>query len=191
MRETFGNKISKDLKESQITPGVILFMIPVVFFTYLFHESGHWLFGELTGNDMTLSLNNSAPASGNFSNESQALWSSIGGPLFTILQAFIFLIVTRETGSIYAYSIVFMATFSRFFSILLGGISRQDESRISSMLHLNAYLVALLVLLLLLIILWRSSRIMNLNLKAIGYFTIFGTFAMLMVIGLNALIYHR
>jgi len=123
-------------------------------------------------------------------NEFHDLLSAIGGPLFTILQAVIFLIVTKKTESIYAYTIVFIAVFSRFFSIILGGISLQDESRISSMLHVNEYLIALIVLLILFILLWRSSRIMNLNLKAIGYFTTFGTFAMLIVIGLNALIYY-
>lgn len=188
MSKTFYNRIISDLKESQITLRVILFMIPITLFTYLFHEFGHWTLGELLGNDMTLSLNNSTPKSGHFINDSHALWSAIGGPLFTILQASIFLIITKKTKSIYAYSIVFIAVFSRFFSIVFGGISFQDESRISSMLHVNEYLIALIVLLVLFILLWRSSRIMNLNLKAIGYFTIFGTFDMLLVIGLNGLI---
>ena len=190
MSKTFYYRISNDLKESQITLRVILFIIPIAFFTYLFHEFGHWTFGEFTGNDMTLGLNNSAPKNGYFINDSHALWSAIGGPLFTILQASIFLIVLKKTKSIYAYSIVFIAVFSRFFSIVFGGISLQDESRISSMLNINEYLIALIVLLILFILLWRSSRIMNLNLKAIGYFTTFGTFAMLVVIGLNELIYN-
>jgi hypothetical protein len=76
------------------------------------HESGHWTFGELTGNEMILSLNNFTPESGHFKNEFQALLSAMGGPLFTILLAVIFLVVTRKTKSIYAYSIVFMAVFS-------------------------------------------------------------------------------
>ena len=166
-------------------------MVPVTFFTYLFHESGHWTLGELMGNNMTISLNNSAPESGHFINEFDALLSAIGGRLFTILQASVFLIVTKKTRSVYAYSIVFMAVYSRFFSIIFGRISLQDESGISSLLHLNQYLIALIVLLILFILLWRSSRIMNLNLKAIGYFITFGTFAMLMVIGLNALILYK
>lgn len=146
------------------------------------------MFGELLGNDMTFSLNSSAPKSGNFIKESHALWSAIGGPAFTILQALIFSIITKMMKSIYAYSIVFFAVFFRFFSIAFGGFSLQDEARISSMLHLNEYLIALIVLLLLSILLWRSSRTMNLNLKAIGYFTTLGTFAILLVIGINKLI---
>lgn len=78
MSKTFYGRISNDLKESQITLRVILFIMSIVFFTYLFHEFGHWTFGELMGNDMTLSLNNSAPKSGYFNNDSHALWSAIG-----------------------------------------------------------------------------------------------------------------
>jgi hypothetical protein len=188
MSITITERIKDDLKESRITWGVALFFIPVAFFTYLFHESGHWLFGEVLGNDMIIGLNYSAPKSGSFIKESHALWSSIGGPAFTILQALLFLLITQKTKSIYAYSVVFMAVFSRFFSIAFGGISLQDEAKISSMLHVNVYLTALCVLLILFLILWKSSRIMNLNLKAIGYFTTLGTFAILLVIGFNNLI---
>lgn len=188
MSITITDRIKNDLKESQITWGVALFIIPVAFFTYLFHESGHWVFGEVLGNDMTISLNNAAPKSGTFIKDSDALWSAIGGPAFTLLQALLFLLITQKTKSIYAYSIMFMAVFSRFFSIVFGGVSLQDEAKISAMLRVNMYLTALCVLLILLSILWRSSRIMNLNLKAIGYFTTLGTFAILLVIGFNDLI---
>jgi len=153
MSKTLYDRISNDLKESQITWRVALFIVPIAFSTYLFHEFGHWIFGELLGNDMTLSLNNSTPKSGYFINDSHVLWSAIGGPLFTIFQALIFLLVTKKTKSIYAYSIVFIAVFSRFFSIVFGGISLQDESRISSILHVNEYLIALIVLLILFMLL--------------------------------------
>lgn len=56
MKETFGKKIRNDLKESQIDWKVIIAFIPIAFFTYLFHEFGHWTFGELSGNDMILNL---------------------------------------------------------------------------------------------------------------------------------------
>jgi hypothetical protein len=146
------------------------------------------MFGELLGNDMTLSLNNSAPRSGYFIRESHALWSAIGGPVFTIIQALIFLFITRITKSIYVYSIVFFAAFSRFFSIVFGGISLQDEARIATMLDTNKYLIAMIVLIILFLIIWRCNRIMRLNMKAVGYFTVLGTFAILIVIGVNQLI---
>ncbi len=188
MKGTFSSKIRNDLRESQIDWKVIIAFIPIAFFTYLFHEFGHWVFGELSGNDMTLSLNNSAPKNGHFTDDSAALWSAIGGPFFTIIQGLIFLFLTSLTKSIYAYSLVFFGVFSRFFSIFFGGIDLQDEARIASMLDWNKYLVAAIVLTILLLILWKTNRIMKLKMKAIGYFTVLGVFAILMVIGVNELL---
>jgi len=188
MKETFINKICRDLNESQINWKVIILFIPIAFITYIFHEFGHWLLGELSGNDMTLSLNNSSPKSGYFINDSHALWSAIGGPVFTIIQALVFLLITWKTKSIYAYSIVFFAVFSRFFSIVFGGIDLQDEAVIAAMLDTNKYFIAAIVLTILFLILWRCNRIMKLNTKAVGYFTVLGVFAILIVIGVNELI---
>lgn len=182
------HKISSDLKESQIDWIVIISFVPIAFFTYLFHEFGHWVVGELMGNDMTLSLNNAAPSSGSFIKESHALWSAIGGPLFTVIQAFLFLLVTWLTKSIYAYSVVFFAVFSRFFSIVFGGIDLQDEARIAVMLDTNKYFISAVVLIVLFLILWKSSTIRKVNWKGISYFYILGTLATLLVLAVNNLI---
>lgn len=185
MKENFSNRISNDLEESQIDWKVIVAFIPIAFFTYLFHEFGHWTFGELLGNEMTFSLNHSAPQSGYFIQRSHALWSAIGGPVFTMVQAAVFLFIASNTKSVYAYSMTFFAVFSRFFAIVFGGMNRQDEARIAAMLGWNKYLIAAIVLSMLFLILWKSSRMMKLNMKAIGYFVVLGVLAVLMVIGVN------
>lgn len=185
MKASFVHRIRIDLQESQIDGKVIVAFIPIAFFTYLFHEFGHWTFGELLGNDMTLSLNNSRPSSGRFIDDSGALWSAIGGPAFTVLQGLIFLFFTGLTKSIYAYSFAFCAVFSRFFSIVFGGIDRQDEARIASMTDTSKYLVAAVVLTSLALILWRCHRMMKLDMKAMGYFVTLGVFAVLSVIGID------
>ncbi|MEI6060120.1 MAG: hypothetical protein WCR72_05395 [Bacteroidota bacterium] len=82
MKEATLRKISNDLGESLNNWAVAVSFIPITFFTYIFHESGHWIFGELLGNDMTLGLNSTAPKSGYFIHETHALWSAIGGPFF-------------------------------------------------------------------------------------------------------------
>lgn len=188
MKETFANKISNDLKENQINWKVIIAFIPIAFATYLFHEFGHWTFGVLSGNDMTLSLNNSSPKNGYFIHDSDALWSAIGGPVFTILQGLLFLVFTWLTKSIYTYSIAFFAVFSRFFSLIFGGLHLQDEARIASMLDINTYSAAAIVLTILFLILWKCNRIMKLNIKATGYFLILGVYAVLIVIGTNEIV---
>jgi hypothetical protein len=84
------DKIKNDLTESRINWKVALIMIPVAFLTYLFHEFGHWIVGELLGNKMLYSLNNVTTASENYLNETDSLFVLMGEPAFTILQAIIF-----------------------------------------------------------------------------------------------------
>ena len=185
--KSLNNRIKNDLTESGINWKVALFFLPVAFLTYLFHESGHWIVGEILGNDMVLSLNNSTARSGYYIDKTHDLYISMGGPAFTILQAIIFLVIIEKTKSIYAYPVVFFAAFSRFFSNFFGGFNQQDEARISAMLDVGIYTVAIIVLLALFLIVWRSNYSLKLNLKAIGYFTTLSTLSMLLVIGVNEL----
>lgn len=182
------HKLRRDLEESRIDGKVIVLFLPIAFVTYLIHESGHWAFGELLGNDMVLGLNSSAPKSGHFIHGYHALWSALGGPAFTLLQALVFFLIARMTRSIHAYSAVFFAAFSRLFSIVFGGIDLQDEARIASALGANKYCVAAIVMALLFLVLWWCTRMMKLKMKAVGYFAVLGTTAMLIVIGVNGLI---
>jgi len=56
------------------------------------------------------------------------------------------------------------------------------------MLGVGTYSVAVIVILVLFIIAWRSSYLLKLNLKGIGYYTTLGTLNNLLVIGVNKLI---
>lgn len=181
------NRIKNDIAQSRINLIVALLFIPVAFLTYLFHEFGHWIVGELLGNDMVLSLNSANSQSGNYLDKTHVLFISMGGPAFTILQAIIFLAIVEKTKSIYAYPVVFFAAFSRFFSVVFGGFSRQDEARIAAMLDIGTYEVAIVVVFVLFLTVWRSSFLLKLNLKAIGYYTTLSTLSILLVIGVNEL----
>jgi hypothetical protein len=56
------------------------------------------------------------------------------------------------------------------------------------MLNIGAYTFAAIVLLILFIIVWRSSAILKLNLKAVGYFTVLSVISILIVIATDKLI---
>ena len=188
MKKALAGRVKKDILESRITWKIAFLFVPVAFLTYLFHEFGHWIVGEVLGNDMVLGLNYSNAGSGQYIDNTHNLYISLGGPAFTILQAFVFLAVIEKTKSIYAFPFVFFAAFSRFFSIIFGGFSMQDEARIASLLNIGAYWAAIMVLLVLLIVVWRSSYLLKLNLKAVGYYTALSTLCILLVIGVNKLI---
>ncbi len=179
-------RIGSDMRESRIGWQLVLLMVPVAFLTYLFHEFGHWTVGELLGNDMVLGLNQANARSGVYIGKTDALYISLGGPLFTLLQALVGWILVEKTKSMYAYSFLFFAAFCRFFSILLGGYSLQDEARISALLHMNRF-VAAFVLTALFVLVWRGSRTLKLSAKAVGYFAVLSTLAILLVIAVERL----
>lgn len=180
--------IKKDLLESRIDWKVVLIFFPTGFITYLFHEFGHWIVGELLGNTMVLSLNSSTSLSGYYLGSSDNLYISIGGPLFTILQALIFLAVIERTKSVYAFPLLFFAGFSRMFSLVFGGFILQDESKIAKLLDMGAYSVAIIVLLILFFAIWRGCYLLKINMKGVGYYTVLSVFCILLVISVNNLV---
>jgi len=159
-----------------------LLFIPVAYFTYLFHEFGHWSVGEALGNSMLYSLNYVSPRDGFFVQESHGLYVSIGGPAFSVFQSVMALLVIEKFKTLYAYPFAFFPMFNRFFSLLLGGFGRQDEARIAVLLDTGEYLVAIIVLGFLLAIVVRSSYVLGIGLKMNGYVVTVSTLCQLLVI---------
>jgi hypothetical protein len=166
---------------------LILLFIPVAFISYLFHELGHWSIGEILGNDMVYSLNWVWPKNGQYLSPEHGLYVRLGGPAFSILQALIALIVIEKFRTLYAYPFLFFAFFSRFFSLVFGGFSKQDEAFISASLGIGTYTVAILVLGILILMVWRGSNRFKFGFKEISFFFLISTFCILLVIGTYSL----
>lgn len=169
-------------KDQKIDLKILALFVPVAYFSYLFHEFGHWTVGELMGNDMALSLNYAWPKNGAYPDPGHDLYVSLGGPIFTILQASAFLLVLHKYRSIYIYPLLFFPMFMRLFSLLFGGFANQDEARISLLLHAGAYTVAIVVMLILILVVVSASRLLRINLKTNGYFFTISTLCQLLVI---------
>lgn len=165
---------------------LILLFVPVGFISYLFHEFGHWIIGEILGNDMAYSLNWVWPKSGQYVCAGHGLYVSIGGPAFSILQAMIALIVIEKFRTVYAYPFLFFPFFSRFFSLVFGGFSKQDEAHISSSLGIWPYTIAILVIAILIFLVWRGSHKFKFGFEENGFFFLFSTLSGLIVIGTYA-----
>jgi hypothetical protein len=162
---------------------LILLFIPVAYISYLFHEFGHWSIGEILGNDMAYSLNWVWPKNGQYISSEQGLYVRMGGPAFSILQALIALIVIEKFKTLYAYPFLFFPFFSRFFSLVFGGFSKQDEASISASLGIGAYTVAIMVLVILILLVWRGSNKFKFGFKEISFFFLISTLCMLLIIG--------
>ena len=160
-----------------------LLFVPIAYFSYLFHESGHWSAGELLGNRMLYGLNAVSPRYGCYLHASDDLWVSLGGPAFSLLQAVLALWVVEKFRALYAYPFAFFPMFSRCFSDLFGGFARQDEARIAFLMGTGSYWVAIAVLGLLLLIVVRCSYRLNIKAKTNGYIVTVCTVCQLLVIG--------
>ncbi len=174
-------KIARDT-DGKVDLKLILLFIPVAYFSYLFHEFGHWTIGEIIGNSMTFSLNNVSPQSGQYIESNHSLWVSLGGPVFTIILAYIFLLIIKIYKAIWAYPFVFFQFFCRFFSIIFGEFSIQDEAKVSAIIGIGKYTISISVILLLLFLVWRGSYILKLNYKSNWYFFTISVVCELLVI---------
>jgi hypothetical protein len=168
--------------EKKILIRLYLSLIPIAYFSYLFHEFGHWSVGEILGNDMYYSLNYVWPKSGHYIHESHDLYVSMGGPAFTVLLALVSLFILEKYSIVYAYPVLFFQFVIRFFSLVFGGFSQQDEAGISRLMEIGTYTAAIIVLLILVLIVIRASYKLKIELKHIGYFFTVSILCQLMVI---------
>jgi len=161
---------------------IFLLFIPVSYASYLFHEFGHWIVGEALGNKMAYSLNNVWPQSGHYIRAGQDVIVLVGGPVFTVLLSTLFLMVIEKYGTLYAYPVVFFQMFMRFFSLFFGGFGKQDEAKVSALLHLGSFTVAAIVLVVLFLIVLRASTRLRINWKDNSYFLVMSTLGSVLVI---------
>jgi hypothetical protein len=169
--------------DKQIDVRFFLLFIPAAYLSYLFHELGHWSVGEILGNRMVFTLNFVWPKDGHFVHASDQLYSSIGGPAFSVLQSMLALLIIEKYRGLYAYPFAFFPMFSRYFSLLLGGFEKQDEAQIAMMLGVWRYLVALIVLVTLTAIVVRCSSRLRIGLQKNMFVITASTVCQLLVIG--------
>lgn len=160
-----------------------LFFIPVAYASYLFHELGHWSVGEVLGNRMVYSLNYVWPKNGHYLREGQDLYVLIGGPAFSVLEAIVALLIIEGSRALYAYPFAFFPMFNRFFSLLFGGFSKQDEAKIAVLANTGSYVVAILVLVILVSIVIRCSIKLGIKPKTNAYILTASTACQVLVIG--------
>ncbi len=77
----------------------------------------------------------------------------------------------------------FFKCFVDFLRIVFGGFGLQDEARISAILGIGKYTVAIIVLLILFLIVLRASYLLRINLQKNSYIFTMSTLCNLLVIG--------
>jgi hypothetical protein len=129
-----------------------------VFVSFFCHEWAHWAMGELLGNQMAMSLNSSYPVSGNYLKWWHDNVISAAGPLFTIIQAFVFYLVIKKTNNLPWYPFLLMPFIMRLLAMGISFFNANDEARISESAGLGLFTIPLLVCMLLFLPLYSISK---------------------------------
>ena len=171
-----------------------LLIFLAVFSTMFFHELGHYLFGTVLGNKMEMDLNGTRPVSGGFLKSSHLPIILFGGPLFTLIQAFVALTLIIKLNKKWLYPFVLIQGLYRvglyitlvFFS---NRLIYQDEARLGEYFGLNPWIIPVLLCLTLTSIIWWSSRELKIKLKYNLITLITGIFFFILLFKINQMIF--
>jgi hypothetical protein len=129
-----------------------------VFAGFFFHELAHWATGVLLGNQMGMSLNAAYPVSGTYAKGWHDNVISAAGPLFTIVQAFVFYRVINKTGNRQWYPFLLMPLIMRLLAMGISFFNANDEARISESAGLGLFTIPLLVCMLLFLPVYSTCK---------------------------------
>lgn len=166
---------------------LVLFI--AVLLTFIFHEFGHWLTGEILGNKMVMTLNGCHPVSGKFLSEWNFTWVSIAGPIFTVIQSLFILYFIKRYKSIFLYPFLFFPFFMRMVTTLFSIIQPQDEAVFSSLLGLGTWTIPIMICLILLYLCWKGATILKINWKINLNNFIFSILFCIIVIAMDKMIF--
>ena len=166
----------------------IFLLLAAAFFTYIFHEFGHWIVGEALGNKMIMTLNFTYPKKGTYIHDWDTTYILIGGPFFTILQALAVFYLILKYNKLFLYPFLFFAFFIRFFGLVFA-FSIEDEAKISSSLQIGTFTVPLIVVLILSLLIWRGSVLLKLDIKFNLFCFAYSTIFLIIVVNLDKLLF--
>jgi len=145
--------------------GIILF---VVIISCFIHEFGHFITGEILGNQMTMNLNMASAVNG-YAEPWHALMVYAGGPLFTLIQALAaLLLLTYYSQSLLLFVLVLEPVTLRIWPYLVSPFMSQDEAKIASYLEIPPWIIPAITWITLVILAWAGSRKFKASAKFTG-----------------------
>tara|TARA_R110000787_G_scaffold236620_1_gene343156 strand:+ start:59 stop:595 length:537 start_codon:yes stop_codon:yes gene_type:complete len=137
----------------------LLFVIALL--TFALHEGAHWLAGITLGHDMVVSLNGSHATTPIPALDGMLI--SAAGPVVTLAQGVLGLILVRMFNSLAAYGFLFFAAFMRLMAAGVSMMNPNDEARISLYFGLGPWTLPLLMVAVLGIMTVIGSRHLRLS----------------------------
>jgi len=170
----------------RVGPGFYLLLFVVAFVSFVLHEGTHWLAGVALGHDMVVSLNGShattaVPAL-------DAMLISAAGPVVTLIQGILALVLVRMFNSVAAYGFVFFAAFMRLMAAGVSLMNPNDEARISLYFGLGSWTLPLLMVAVLGIMTVIGSRHLRLSWQTNALAWLTSSVAVSAIVGLDMML---
>lgn len=145
----------------RVGPGFYPLLFVVAFVTFGLHEGAHWLAGIALGHDMVVSLNGSHATASTTALDGMLI--SAAGPVVTLIQGILALVLVRMFNSLTAYAFLFFAAFMRLMAAGVSVLNPNDEARISLYFGLGPWTLPLLMVAILGVMTVIGSRHLRLS----------------------------
>lgn len=154
------------MRNQKISIPYILLVFGAVLFTWIFHEFGHWIVYKAMGYDAYLSLNKVGIRGEDLPNTAQRIWGAAGGPMITLLQAIIVMIILYKKGwNKYVYPFLFITFYMRFLAGIMNFITPNDEGVIGQYFGLGLFTISIVLSLILFWMVFKVSKKYQLTLR--------------------------
>jgi len=142
--------------------GILLIVVTA---SCIIHEFGHFITGVVLGNKMTMTLNIASPINGYAAQwHAPLVWT--GGPLFTLLQALIALMLIMIYGqNLILYAFVLEPVTLRIWPYLVSPLMYQDEAKIGDYLGISPWILPIAIWVVLGIFAWIGAKKSGYSLK--------------------------
>ena len=119
----------------------------------------HWISYELLGYDAGFTINGASLKDTTIQlTNTQRIFTSASGPIFTILQAILFYFILKKRKNIMLYPFLFLPFIMRLGALWANQFQPNDEGRISLILGLNLYAVSTIVVAFLFYLVFKISK---------------------------------
>jgi len=157
--------------EQKITWTYFVIIFVSMILTLLFHEFGHFILGVISGSQMKMNLIRAVPI-GEYHSSVSGFVSSMGGPLFTLLQSFLIAYILLKYKIIQLYPFLIAGLLARLIPninvfINYGTIVHEDEPNLSLLMGLPSITVSLIIIGLLIGITFYTSYKLKMSNKIV------------------------
>lgn len=167
-----------------------LWFFPAAVVTWGIHEVAHWGTGKLLGYDMWITFNQAGPVKGSYDSTFDSVLISMAGPVVTLIQGAVALILINRLSDVRYYAFLFLAFYMRAVAMGLSYTSKpNDEAATSLLLGLPMWVLPSVSVGILFLMTYRGSTKLNVGWKGNVVAYVAASIVVTLVIVLNGIVF--